>query len=550
MAVQLKQYPRDADGRPMDVRVGVLTDASGNLGKRLVTPPTGPDGAPIDTFGLILVNSDGNIVDVISGSFGNTILNGARDPTFSDGIDGDFWINTASWFIFGPKVLNVWPAGVPISSGIPEVPPTPVGPGVVQAPSISLMGGSLAPGGVAMFHSGVYSGVPDPVESPPAWLRNGVVIAGESDIHYTFDVADVGANITARQTAQNASGTIQIDTNALGPIQAAAPDVGDITAPVLTQTSADGAVPFTWQATIDDTVAAGDIWRLQTAPDNTFAVLTNNLTKLVSPAEFEGGATSFAEWLSSSIPPPSGQFGTPNGSFAMRMYVERHVELVEGSPTTIQSPASNILEETITAASTVLTTTNGQYKNNLIIIPSNLSALPTRSWKGTSGVGANCGSRATNPTTGKKVIEIKVLQFDASTGGLTFGVCDSNVNFGSGSFPIPGAGSTKGASLRITSSFTHLAYNGSGSIDGGVGGGQVDDFYYIEFDTDTGDVKFFRRRAGVDAQVGGAIVLVGSLPAAGWYGFVGAYRDDHGEVNYGQSAPARTPTATYTMYDL
>jgi hypothetical protein len=79
---KLAQYPRNADGTPMDIEVGVLTDATGNGGARLTSAPAGPDGAPIDTKGLILVNSNGTLVGVA-----NTVTPQqyyeATDPDFS-----------------------------------------------------------------------------------------------------------------------------------------------------------------------------------------------------------------------------------------------------------------------------------------------------------------------------------------------------------------------------------------------------------------------------------------------------------------------------------
>ena len=47
-----------------------------------------------------------------AGADGRTILSGAVDPT-TEGEDGDFYINTSSWEIFGPKATT-WPAGVPM----------------------------------------------------------------------------------------------------------------------------------------------------------------------------------------------------------------------------------------------------------------------------------------------------------------------------------------------------------------------------------------------------------------------------------------------------
>lgn len=50
------------------------------------------------------------IVTGETGPSGRTILSGAVDPT-TEGVDGDFYINTATNEIFGPKATT-WPAGV------------------------------------------------------------------------------------------------------------------------------------------------------------------------------------------------------------------------------------------------------------------------------------------------------------------------------------------------------------------------------------------------------------------------------------------------------
>lgn len=42
----------------------------------------------------------------------STVLNGAANPLAGQGNNGDFFINTVSWQIFGPKAGGAWPAGV------------------------------------------------------------------------------------------------------------------------------------------------------------------------------------------------------------------------------------------------------------------------------------------------------------------------------------------------------------------------------------------------------------------------------------------------------
>ena len=43
-------------------------------------------------------------------SLANTILSGKSAPTTKLGINGDFYINTSTFQIYGPKVNNRWPA--------------------------------------------------------------------------------------------------------------------------------------------------------------------------------------------------------------------------------------------------------------------------------------------------------------------------------------------------------------------------------------------------------------------------------------------------------
>ncbi len=70
------------------------TGATGAQGIQGPAGPTGPTGATGAT-----------------GTNGNTVWNGTSSPPPSGtGVNGDFYINTASNTIFGPKASNVWPA--------------------------------------------------------------------------------------------------------------------------------------------------------------------------------------------------------------------------------------------------------------------------------------------------------------------------------------------------------------------------------------------------------------------------------------------------------
>lgn len=48
----------------------------------------------------------------LTGAAGKTVLYGTSNPTIANGVDGDFWINTLTHVLFGPRVGGTWPAGV------------------------------------------------------------------------------------------------------------------------------------------------------------------------------------------------------------------------------------------------------------------------------------------------------------------------------------------------------------------------------------------------------------------------------------------------------
>jgi hypothetical protein len=71
----------------------------------MATGPVGPQGA---------AGTNGT-----NGTNGLTILNGTTNPiNYTTGVDGDFYINTSTWNLFGPRgqsVAGVWPTGVNLS---------------------------------------------------------------------------------------------------------------------------------------------------------------------------------------------------------------------------------------------------------------------------------------------------------------------------------------------------------------------------------------------------------------------------------------------------
>lgn len=84
------------------------TGPTGSQGSIGLTGPAGPQGA------IGLTGAQGSQgpagANGINGADGKTVLNGTSNPTSLIGNNGDFYINTISNIIFGPKASGQWPA--------------------------------------------------------------------------------------------------------------------------------------------------------------------------------------------------------------------------------------------------------------------------------------------------------------------------------------------------------------------------------------------------------------------------------------------------------
>ncbi|SOY60146.1 conserved hypothetical protein; putative exported protein [Cupriavidus taiwanensis] len=79
----------------------------------------GPKANGVWPAGVSLAGPGGN-----TGAAGNTILSGSVDPTDGVGNNGDYYINTSTSTLFGPKANGTWPAGVPLGSTTGSPPPS------------------------------------------------------------------------------------------------------------------------------------------------------------------------------------------------------------------------------------------------------------------------------------------------------------------------------------------------------------------------------------------------------------------------------------------
>lgn len=80
----------------------------GTNGSDGATGSQGPQGDPGATGATGAAGSTG-----AAGIDGKTILSGTVNPT-TEGVNGDFYLNTATGYIFGPKAAGAWPAGAPL----------------------------------------------------------------------------------------------------------------------------------------------------------------------------------------------------------------------------------------------------------------------------------------------------------------------------------------------------------------------------------------------------------------------------------------------------
>ena len=115
--------------------IAVNTPGDGTPPTIQLTIPDHDAGNPALTATKIVgMTSDGRLLTypLPSGVAGNQVLNGTADPAAGVGNDGDFYINSSTNTIFGPKSAGAWPAGVSMVG--PQGPQGPQGPEGPQGP--------------------------------------------------------------------------------------------------------------------------------------------------------------------------------------------------------------------------------------------------------------------------------------------------------------------------------------------------------------------------------------------------------------------------------
>jgi hypothetical protein len=99
------------------------TGAQGAKGDTGATGAAGQDGATGATGAVGATGAQG-----IAGSNGNSVLSGTGTPANTAGADGDFYLDLASYTMYGPKASGDWPAATQSLIG----PTGPIGPQGIQ----------------------------------------------------------------------------------------------------------------------------------------------------------------------------------------------------------------------------------------------------------------------------------------------------------------------------------------------------------------------------------------------------------------------------------
>ena len=101
-----------ADGQLVKCAPGVGRGPQGDQGATGAQGPQGDQGA---TGAQGSSGAQGPQGDTgAPGPAGRTLLSGTGAPQATDGGDGDYWLDTTTQTLFGPKTEGIWPAGVPL----------------------------------------------------------------------------------------------------------------------------------------------------------------------------------------------------------------------------------------------------------------------------------------------------------------------------------------------------------------------------------------------------------------------------------------------------
>lgn len=329
-----------------------------------------------------------------------------------------------------------------------------------------------------------------------------------------------------------------------------------ITAPILTQLSADGAQPFNWSINFpDDTIAAGMFIRTQTSADGikdvdgAYVTPTQNLLQQLVPGDFEDSDLSGSPDLVIT------GFSTPSGLFYLQQRIEQDDEIA-----TINSPWSNELSETIVVSAAKFFTATGVNKSQYTTITNNDLTATCH-----ANLNAPALVRATLEAANNQFhIEFLIVGMDRVSatpqGNFICGLTDATTNFNT-SNPVPGITvNIPGFSARVRHDQTTMSVGTNNAATNhnlpGVAIAANGDAIILEVTVSTGvvNVYYYRASTGISTFIV-TKTIAGIYIPADYYAFAGGYRGhlaapnkDSVTMNPGSSAWLMTPNTGFTYY--
>ena len=199
-----------------------LQGPAGAAGATGLTGPQGPAGA---------AGPQG-----LAGTNGNGVLNGAIAPTNNQGVDGDFYVNTTTNTMHGPKANGTWPAGVSLvgpqgSAGVAGAigPQGPTGLTGIQGPAgvAGIQGPAGATGATGLQGPAGATGPQGPAgaagaQGPSGILANGSTAGntpywnGTQWVLNSSNIYNNGAGIGIGTVSPNASAVLEVNSTTKG----------------------------------------------------------------------------------------------------------------------------------------------------------------------------------------------------------------------------------------------------------------------------------------------------------------------------------------------
>ncbi|MBS1532891.1 MAG: SGNH/GDSL hydrolase family protein [Bacteroidetes bacterium] len=190
---------------------GVFYKKSGGAWSQVFSMQTGPAGP-----------AGANGTNGENGADGKSVLSGTADPSnLYTGIDGDFYINTTTYTLFGPKASGVWPAGTSLVGA--DGAAGPAGPkgdtgDIGPAGATGAVGPGVASGGTAgqILKKNSNTDYDTSWENPPSGGLSGLtpneVLFGKSDGTLQQDV-DLQFDPTTKSLYKNVTASAEPSGN-------------------------------------------------------------------------------------------------------------------------------------------------------------------------------------------------------------------------------------------------------------------------------------------------------------------------------------------------